>query len=149
MSSDKLLGNLAAKFEWITPEQLQECLSIQEKASRKGSPAPSLLDLLIEREYLTKSQKQMLLDEWKKKSERMDSQIQEWKDDEEKQHIICQSCGAHFRLDLHKVPKNFKCGQCGTVLKIPRPASKFSEKMGKTLAFLSMSKYKKNPNSWV
>ncbi len=143
MSSDKLLGNLAAKFEWITPEQLQECLSIQEKASRKGSPAPSLLDLLIEREYLTKSQKQMLLDEWKKKSERMDSQIQEWKDDEEKQHIICQSCGAHFRLDLHKVPKNFKCGQCGTVLKIPRPASKFSEKMGKTLAFLSMSKYKK------
>lgn len=136
MSSDKLLGRFAAKLGLITEAQLYECLQIQEQRKILGESIPNILDLLIEHEYLTEPQKEKLIEDWQKKNQQVDQQIQQMKEDESKQHIICQSCGAHFRLDMHKIPKNFKCGQCGTPLKLPQTSLR--ARVGQTLSFLGV-----------
>ncbi len=158
MSVEKLLGKLAVKYDWVTEDQLKECLSILEKSSKSNKKNTSLLDLLIEKEYLTASQKQMLLEEMKKKGlengESIDtkskkvkvSTLKEDKEDGEKQHIICDSCKAHFRINIRKIPKNFKCGQCGAPLKIPMTENSFRAKMGRTLAFLSVAASRRRIN---
>lgn len=142
-SSDKSLGKLAVKLGLITENQLQECLQIQEQKQKSDQDMPGLLDILVERQYLTQIQKEKLIEDWKKKNQQLNKPADQMKEDENKQHIICQSCGAHFRLDIHKLPKNFKCGQCGASLQIPQTQKRLRDKVSKTLSFLGVSSHRK------
>ncbi|NUM34586.1 MAG: serine/threonine protein kinase [Candidatus Brocadiae bacterium] len=138
---EKLLGKLAVQSQWITQEQLDESLELEESLRAKGEENVSLIEILIDKSYLTKNQSKILIEEWQKRNQKIEEKIQEWKDSEEKQTVICDFCGTQFRLDLEKVQKNLKCGQCGEILPIPEISHGTSriQKVKKTLAFLGIA----------
>lgn len=138
---EKLLGKLAVQSQWITQEQLEECLQLEENLHSKGEENISLIEILIEKNYLTKNQSKILVEEWEKRNQKIEEKIQEWKESEEKHTVICDFCGTQFRLDLEKVQRNLKCGQCGEILPIPEIAHGTSriQKVKKTLAFLGIA----------
>jgi len=79
---EKAIGKLAVKSNWITEEQLEECLFLQEQEKIKGETVDSLLDILTIMGYLTEPQKKLIMIEWEETNKKIDEQVELWQREE-------------------------------------------------------------------
>ena len=79
---EKAIGKLAVKSNWITEEQLEECLFLQEQEKIKGETVDSLLDILTIMGYLTEPQKKLIMIEWEETNKKIDEQVELWQQEE-------------------------------------------------------------------
>ena len=79
---EKAIGKLAVKSNWITEEQLEECLFLQEQEKIKGETVDSLLDILTIMGYLTEPQKKLIMIEWEETNKKIDEQVEIWQKEE-------------------------------------------------------------------
>lgn len=72
---DDKIAKYVIKSDWATQEQVQECLDYQEQIKRGGLTPPFLLDVLVQKQYISPSQRETLLKSMRKKGVRLFGEI--------------------------------------------------------------------------
>ncbi|MBV8879560.1 MAG: protein kinase, partial [Planctomycetaceae bacterium] len=104
---DSVLGRILIQKRTITPEQLQECLQIQDEHLRSGeNPGPRLGELLVGKGYATPEDVRVAL------------AVQE------KTILTCISCGKRCNGAAYDPARKYRCPSCKAEL---RPSPKTEE----------------------
>jgi predicted RNA-binding Zn-ribbon protein involved in translation (DUF1610 family) len=90
-----LFGQIALRLDYITKDQLNECLRDQEVGG--GSP-PRIGELLLQKNYLT--------------SERFREVLQR----QNKEVAQCPKCGVHYDVHGRYEGNKFVCSKCSTII---------------------------------
>ncbi len=98
---DKFVAKTALRHDWITEEQFEECWHFR-------SDENPLVDILVARGYLSRSQRDMVLKELDK--------VKAQKARKSEEMGVCQNCGAEFNIKLLATGRRLKCGKCGAPL---------------------------------
>lgn len=90
-----LFGQIALKLEYITTDELNECLRAQEGG---GESAPKIGELLLRKRYLTPDQFQEVLHR------------------QHKDVAQCPKCGSHYDVHGRYAGRRFVCSKCNAVI---------------------------------
>ena len=72
---DKLVAKAVIKSQWATAEQVRECWEFQNQERQNGRTPLSLLNLLLEKNYISTTQKESLVKKINKKNARLFGEI--------------------------------------------------------------------------
>lgn len=95
---DADLGRLLVATERVTPENVEECLGLQESIRRSGGAAPALGEILISRGYVTQAQLERVLAYQRKTT------------------YACSRCGLKATLAPPPAGQQYQCEKCGEAL---------------------------------
>ncbi len=98
----RLFGEIAIKWNLLSKEQLQECLSLQGQMKKSGQKVPRIGQLLVTRNFIKKHQVKAILE------------------DQNKRIANCPGCGASFNVRSVEEGASFKCTSCGKSLHFSR-----------------------------
>jgi serine/threonine-protein kinase len=72
---DDKVAKFVIKSDWATQQQVEECLAHQEEIRQGGQTAPTLLDVLVQKQYISPAQRDTLLKSMRKKGTRLFGEI--------------------------------------------------------------------------